>query len=164
MPKNSKVKKILLLEDDKTMAGFYANRLTEAGFQVKVHASTEGLSGLCNEFRPTWPLWITPWRILQKWNGGHQCSSEDRLEHEDCDAHQLQRIPDQGGCSEGRSRRLSAQDKHATRNSGQLCGAALKKRTRRFLAESERSPTQRAIFSPEFALVELDNLFAEVKS
>jgi len=52
MPKKTCKKKILLLEDEKALADFYANRLKEAGHEVKVFTTTKNLLGLCNGFKP----------------------------------------------------------------------------------------------------------------
>lgn len=52
MPKKTHSKKILLLEDEKALADFYANRLKEAGYQVEVFTSTKELLSRCETYKP----------------------------------------------------------------------------------------------------------------
>ncbi len=52
MPKKTTIKRILILEDEATLAQMYADKLIEAGFEVKIFHKTDGLKEECENFKP----------------------------------------------------------------------------------------------------------------
>lgn len=52
MTKKTSIKRIVILEDEAAIARLYADKLTEAGFEVKLFEEPEGLLAICDSFKP----------------------------------------------------------------------------------------------------------------
>lgn len=52
MSQNNKPRKIIIIEDEKTLAGLYADKLVEAGFEVKVFTDASEILKGCEFYKP----------------------------------------------------------------------------------------------------------------
>lgn len=52
MAKKAAIKKVLILEDEEALAKMYADRLKEAGYEVRIFNKTDGLFEGCIDFKP----------------------------------------------------------------------------------------------------------------